>query len=366
MSPMKKIFVFVSGQTPQIITETIYALNNQTPPIHPNEIIVITTSEGSKVAKQFLEGQGILRKLCEEYNIPEFKIRYEVPHYKDGVPVYDIRTSEDNEIMANLIHELIKNLSKDQDTELHCSIAGGRKTMSFYLGAALQLYGRLQDKLYHVLVSPEFETNKNFFYKPKQDVDIKTNDGRIINTRDAKIEIAELPFIRLGGKVDIKAENFFQAVKDSQKFIEESILDKIKIRLKSNLVKIGKTEFKLPPTLLSIYALILERRKNCKNKNCKGCKSCYLPKHRWDKELKETYKKYLEKTEHTKLKDIDGMAKNLRDTTLASKIAKINEKLRLNIGDDLRYFSYRIHSETRYGETRYYLNLSKDKIDISE
>ncbi|WP_442891844.1 CRISPR-associated ring nuclease [Dissulfurispira sp.] len=35
--------------------------------------------------------------------------------------------------------------------------------MSFYMGAALQLFGRPWDRLYHVLVTPEFESNPEFF-----------------------------------------------------------------------------------------------------------------------------------------------------------------------------------------------------------
>ena len=40
--------------------------------------------------------------------------------------------------------------------------------MSFYMGAAMLLFGRPWDKLYHILVTPEFETNHEFFYKPQK------------------------------------------------------------------------------------------------------------------------------------------------------------------------------------------------------
>ncbi|MBI4378130.1 MAG: hypothetical protein HY578_03420 [Nitrospinae bacterium] len=42
----KDILIFVAGTTPQIITETLYALHYRKPPIHPDEICIITTLTG--------------------------------------------------------------------------------------------------------------------------------------------------------------------------------------------------------------------------------------------------------------------------------------------------------------------------------
>jgi CRISPR-associated protein NE0113 (Cas_NE0113) len=76
--------------------------------------------------------------------------------------------------------------------------------MGFYLGYGLSLFGREQDRLSHVLVSPEFESHREFFYKPPK---AQTLYGRImvgaivderpISTADAKIWLAEIPFVRL-------------------------------------------------------------------------------------------------------------------------------------------------------------------------
>ena len=57
------------------------------------------------------------------------------------------------------ITNLIRAFTADPESALHVSIAGGRKTMGFFLGYALSLYGRAQDKLSHVLVSPPFESS---------------------------------------------------------------------------------------------------------------------------------------------------------------------------------------------------------------
>ncbi|ODA43496.1 hypothetical protein THER_1777 [Thermodesulfovibrio sp. N1] len=48
MEKFKEILVCVIGATPQIITETIYALANKNPPVYIDEIFIITTSTGKK------------------------------------------------------------------------------------------------------------------------------------------------------------------------------------------------------------------------------------------------------------------------------------------------------------------------------
>ena len=113
----------------------------------------------------------------------------------------DIRTSEDNQLLASQLIGFIKSLTEKPDTALHCSIAGGRKTMSAYLLLALTLYGREQDHLTHVLVPEEFESNTKFFFPPRRNQMIPVRRGQneldIAQTKDAHIELAEIPFIRL-------------------------------------------------------------------------------------------------------------------------------------------------------------------------
>lgn len=53
-SKFKEVFIFVAGTTPQIITETIYALIQQDPPVYPDEIHVITTTHGKNSLRKIL------------------------------------------------------------------------------------------------------------------------------------------------------------------------------------------------------------------------------------------------------------------------------------------------------------------------
>jgi hypothetical protein len=131
------------------------------------------------------------------------------------------------------------------NARLLCSIAGGRKTMSFYLGAALSLFGRPQDKLYHVLVTPEFESHPDFYWKPKKNINLmlKDREGKIIkslNTKDADIYLAELSFIRIGNKFILSGKKGFrELVLEGQKEIDTASAQlPLKISINERAIKI--------------------------------------------------------------------------------------------------------------------------------
>ncbi|MDQ7005466.1 MAG: CRISPR-associated ring nuclease Csm6 [Ghiorsea sp.] len=156
---MKKILLAVTGMSPQIITELVYALAVKKEPVFiPDEIHIITTSEGSDRLRLMLlsKDPGWFYRLCKDYNLPDINFSEDHIHVlKDahGDPMNDIITPEDNEAAADHILDIVRSFTNDDHCILHASIAGGRKTMGFYLGYALSLYGRTTDELSHVLVS---------------------------------------------------------------------------------------------------------------------------------------------------------------------------------------------------------------------
>ncbi|MFU8838022.1 MAG: CRISPR-associated ring nuclease Csm6 [Thiohalomonadaceae bacterium] len=199
----KHILLCVTGMSPQIITETLYALAvEQSPPFVPDEIHLITTSEGAEYARLTLldSSQGQYHSLCREYGLDASKICFDdsTIHLIGGAtPLDDIRSIADNEQAADDIIALVQQLTADPLCTIHASIAGGRKTMGFYLGYAFSLFGRPQDRISHVLVSAPFESHREFFYPPKQPRVLRTRDDRPISTKDARITLAQIPFVRL-------------------------------------------------------------------------------------------------------------------------------------------------------------------------
>lgn len=140
-----RILLCVTGLSPQVVTETCFALVKQTPaPWIPTEIHVITTKAGADNARLNLlsEAKGWFHRLSVDYQLPP--IRFDVHNIhviKDrlGVALSDIRSQSDNEDAADFICQIVRDLTANTDSELHVSIAGGRKTMGYYLGYALSL-----------------------------------------------------------------------------------------------------------------------------------------------------------------------------------------------------------------------------------
>jgi CRISPR-associated protein (TIGR02584 family) len=210
----RETVVFVSGSTPQIITEAIYALAHRVPAVVPDDLHIITTAFGRRRINESLIDAGVLGDLCREYGLPMLgpdHLSFTVITDSTGNEIDDIRDERDNGLTGNTIAALVRRLAEDPARRLHCCLAGGRKTMSFYLGAALQLFGRPWDKLYHVLVTPAFESLPEFFYKPKRNRAIEWRGPggttKRLNTDDAEITLAELPFIRLTDKLDLRGKS---------------------------------------------------------------------------------------------------------------------------------------------------------------
>lgn len=278
----REVFVFIAGSTPQVITETMYALAVQDPPVHADELFIITTAKGKAIAADALSRKGMLHCLAAEYGLPALTLNdrsFIMPADRAGNLLDDIRDSGENEAMGDVITSFIRNKAQDHSIRLHCSLAGGRKTMAFYLGAALQLFGRPWDKLYHVLVTPEFESNPDFFYKPKEPAAIESS-GRIVNTKDAKITLAELPFIRLRDKLTLESARFRQLVEEGQKEIDiATVQPELRVRLSERTISIGQKAITLQPLHLMIYVAYLKyklyRCKFPERPYCRDCTECF-------------------------------------------------------------------------------------------
>jgi|25BtaG_2_1085352.scaffolds.fasta_scaffold00039_6 CRISPR-associated protein (TIGR02584 family) len=199
----RKVFLAVSGMSPQIITETLYALIQEKHWI-PDEVHLITTEQGKQNAVlQLLEGERHFQRLLKDYQVNQPVLFSEqniaVIQDANGQVLADLRTPQDNETAADTICTVIRELTSDADTELHVSLAGGRKTMGFYAGYALSLFGRPQDRLSHVLVSEGYESLRDFFYPTPTTRVIYDRDGKSLDASKAQVWLAEIPFVRLRG-----------------------------------------------------------------------------------------------------------------------------------------------------------------------
>lgn len=241
MAKIRNILVAVSGLSPQILTETLYALVEEHSFV-PDEIHIITTNTGSTIIRsKLLEGENsILNQFCEDLKSKMRGMRYTLcqdnddPMYGENffvheLPNEDIRSSEDNMDIASFIIDKIRVLCEDANARIHFSIAGGRKTMGFFAGYALSMFGREEDRLSHVLVTPaDFETASTFYY-PKQSeqqlkvVNRKTGEEKVLTAADAQITLADIPFLRLNDYVPAYLKNNQKTYKDVVSLIQQSL-----------------------------------------------------------------------------------------------------------------------------------------------
>jgi len=146
-------------------------------------------------------------------------------------------------------------LTRDTQAQLHVSIAGGRKTMGFYLGYAFSLFARPQDELSHVLVSAPFESHPEFFLPPATPRRLPTPTGQHIDTADARITLARIPSVRLRhGQPQALLDghaSFGETVAAIQQSLEPPHLH---IDLPARRVQCGPKTITLPPAQLAWLA----------------------------------------------------------------------------------------------------------------
>lgn len=273
----RNILLCVAGMTPQIITETLFALHRKNEFI--DEVRVITTLEGrNKVLHSLLDAEtGKFFEFCRDFGLDPAKIKFDettiaLLDKPDGTTLSDIRTVEDNILAGDKICKIVAELCKNENTRIYASAAGGRKTMSIYLTAAMQLFGRADDSLSHVLVSEDFEGHPQFFYPPPvpKMLDITDRETkkvlRQISTANAEVYLAEVPFIKLQGigakAFDAENKTYKQAVEKAQKNLRlaESI-NELRLDLKHNSVKIADRQVKLSLREMFVYAMFAYFRK---------------------------------------------------------------------------------------------------------
>jgi len=209
--------------SPAILTETVWALAQESPPVLADRIVVLTTSTGKQQIIQELFapqphfnnqcGWDCLRqKLGEHGHDTTGRLKFdpasddlhvltrweERSHRKS--PLSDIRTRDENEAVADSILELVRGIVEKPDTRLIASIAGGRKTMGTLLYACMTLIGRETDRITHVLVGEPFDDPRlspKFYFPGQPTAELRSMDQRTVQAKNALIDLADVPFIPL-------------------------------------------------------------------------------------------------------------------------------------------------------------------------
>lgn len=284
---MRRVLLAVCGLSPQVITETLYALHQQGRMV--DAIRILTTSTGKAKCNEHLmvPKEGQYHRFLADYGMNPADVNFEPDHViavknSAGREMEDIGSEADNGRFLLACMEQAYTLTEDPDSAVCFSIAGGRKTMGACLTIAAQFYAREQDMLYHVLVSPEFESCREFFYPPPQSRELVLTDakGERIKkeTRFARVNLLPLPFVRIRDRL---AEDMLRGPEEPQALLDSLVREESRELLvdvkRRKIVWKGK-ETKMAPARIALYAFFVEAKKEwpCGHSECNNCQECFM------------------------------------------------------------------------------------------
>lgn len=235
--------------SPAIVTETVWALSRESPPVIPDEIVVITTARGeADLIRDLLTPrpewndstvwQSLRLEILGSPNDPRLSLKpCKVISLHDSAlgvacPLDDIRTRADNAAAAEAILDEVRRITANDDTRLIASIAGGRKTMGALLSSALSLLGRRGDRLTHILVNDPFDSPRlqpRFFFPPTPSVQYQVPSidvtQTVISSTHARLDLADVPFVPLrylfSDRMGRLPGDFMELVQSASQVVEE-------------------------------------------------------------------------------------------------------------------------------------------------
>jgi CRISPR-associated protein (TIGR02584 family) len=205
------VLLALLGMSPAVLTETVWALSHENPPVIPDRIFVLTTRPGREILVQRLfEDDGwsrLIGALKRERLQIEGKLQFGcagdhirlLPKPDGSGDLEDIITKEDSRHSADFMMRCVREFAEEPGTRLISSIAGGRKTMSAILTSCMTLLGRRQDRLCHVLVNPPYDSHnlrpQFLFPIPRQNHSLP-GCGKVFPSSKARIELTDIPYVR--------------------------------------------------------------------------------------------------------------------------------------------------------------------------
>jgi len=206
--------------------------------------------------------------------------------------------------------------------------------MSVDMAFGLSLFGRENDKLWHVLTHEKYEF-KGFFPET--------------NSQEKDLELAELPYVRLRSIIGISTSNenfekmsYTDIVSHTQNELKKKTADKLFISYKRREMWYGENmRIKIEPKQIDFYRYFIENGSSFKN----PIKLDALKKHfSIDKRTGEPIKGFDES--------------NIRQHR-----SKLNSKIKNALNNTDLTEMFLIHSGA-YGESEYYINITNDNIEF--
>lgn len=256
----RTILLAVTGTSPAILTESVWALSRETTAIIPDRVVVVTTTSGFRTLDEQLLArpksqrglsvwQDLRRCILGSGFASDPRLTLETPLIVSCADpatgasrqLDDIRTQDDNTAAAETLLTAVRRFSTDPEIMLIGLLSGGRKTMGALLHAALSLAGRPGDRLVHVLVTEPFDNPRLVppFYFPGQagsrEHRLPGADGKVLLRDTARIELADVPLVALGelifNRTGHAPATFASFARIAQTTLAEAALDACQIKV---------------------------------------------------------------------------------------------------------------------------------------
>ncbi len=283
---MKNILLAVCGLSPQVITEALYALLHEGRQVHAVEVITTRLGRERLLTGLFNPGCRRLANLLADFGLKRDELEFSSNNIhtiktESGADIEDIINPDDNERLLKTCLDHTFNLSCAEDTAVWFLVAGGRKTMTSCLTLAAQLYGRPQDRLLHVLVSPEFENCPDFWYPPRSSEMVKLLDGKkqpfYKDSRFATIQLINIPFVSVRNMLDNTLLDKPRVPAELMRSLIRDTPGRLIINLADGKITYNGVEMDMHPSRLALYAFFADRKKHCNlDRSCTGCEDCFL------------------------------------------------------------------------------------------
>ena len=295
------VLLAVTGMSPAVLTETVWALAHEAEPVLPSRVIAVTTVAGrQEIERQLFQplarfgGQtaweALRGRIAAQGHDTSARLRFGTtaddirvitgvePVTQRSRELPDIRTPADNEAAADFLLEQVRAVVENPDAQLIASVAGGRKTMGALLYACMTLVGRETDRLTHVLVSEPYETLREFYFPGQTGGTIARSEFRGAKSEDgnaksemafdpaqAVVELANVPFVALRNllqkELGRKAGTFSRLVETCRENVRQRAAESLRISIDAARleVEVNGQVTKLAP-LEQLLLLFLARR----------------------------------------------------------------------------------------------------------
>ncbi|MBK8972671.1 MAG: TIGR02584 family CRISPR-associated protein [Hahellaceae bacterium] len=260
------VLLAVTGESPAVVTETVFGLHFSRN-INVDRVVVITTSRGADQARLQLvvgdEGKrSPLSQLCHDYGLPPIRFSeadIRIVPGENGLPVDDARSEGDQRALADFITQTVRELTEQPNVRVIGSLAGGRKTMTFFLGYAMSLFGRRDDMLTHVLVSEPFEQVRGFYYPTPTPMKLQHRfTSEYVDAAKARVNLIQIPFVRMREEMPKSLvqhqRSYTETVDKLNQYYDPSQRSVVVDSRQMTLMLEGK-QINLSPTEFGLYAM---------------------------------------------------------------------------------------------------------------